>query len=89
MKPVRYVLEVRRPDNYSDVWALFEAATPWVAIHVGDLIDPGNWPGSQSPKRVLRVIRVEHVVVDEGPQLAQCLRIATEEVDGYPRVDPA
>ncbi len=86
MKPVRYVLEVRRPDNYTDAWALFESPTPWAAFHVGDHLDPGAWPGSQSPRRILRITRVEHAVSDEGPHVVHRLRLATEEVDGYPRL---
>ena len=87
MKPVRYVLEVRRPDNYNEVWVRFEAQTPWTAVHVGDHVDPGSWPGSLSPRRILRVTRVEHAVADEGAQFVHRLRLATEEVDGYPRVE--
>jgi hypothetical protein len=87
MKPLRYVLEVRRPDNYNEPWVVFEAPTPWGAVHVGDHLDPGPWPGSRSPRRILRVTRVEHAVADEGSHLVFRSRLATEEVDGYPRVE--
>jgi hypothetical protein len=85
MQPVRHILEIRRPDQYSELWVAFESATPWAAFQVGDNIDPGTWPGSRSPARILRITRVEHAINVEGTELVHRLRLATEEVDGYPR----
>ena len=85
MKPVRYVLEVRRPGRGDEVWATFESDAPWMAFHVDDNINPAGWPASRAPRRILRIKRIEHVITDEDVNLVHRVCLETEEVDGYPR----
>ncbi|MCX8119197.1 MAG: hypothetical protein N3G78_14865, partial [Desulfobacterota bacterium] len=61
-KTVRYVLEIYKPMNVDDLWMKFESPSPFMAIHVGEVINPGLWPGSEAPQKVLRVLHVEHAV---------------------------
>lgn len=61
---LRYYLEIYEPGSWRDVWMAFDASTPFMAFRVGDIVNPGIWPGSRSPMKVLRVTRVEHIIWD-------------------------
>jgi len=76
---LRYYLEVYRPGERRDCWAVFYSSTPFVAIRTGDIVNPGLWPGSEAPEKVLRVTRVEHILWDFGRAPAHKVCVYTEE----------
>ena len=45
-------------------------------------LNPGTWPQSKAPMRVLRIVNVEHLVWETGTQLKHKVMLFTEEVDG-------
>ncbi|MBK8538962.1 MAG: hypothetical protein IPL60_02990 [Ardenticatenia bacterium] len=56
---------------------------PFMAISVGDYIDPMLWFESQSPMKYLRVTRLEHVVanIKSAGIVQHVIRVYTTEVD--------
>lgn len=78
---MRYYLEIYSPDSADDVWVSFEADSPFGAIAVGDIINPGMWDGSQSPMRVLKAVAVEHILWDIQ-ELKHKVMVFTTEVEG-------
>jgi hypothetical protein len=62
MKKVEYILRIYRPKSADDVWTTFNSSNPFMKISVGDIINPGIWPDTESPMKVLRVLNVEPVL---------------------------
>lgn len=82
MKSIQYELEIYEPNSADDVWAVFDSSTPFMTISKGDILNPGTWPNTQSPMKVLRVINVEHLIWESGVKVTQKLLVFTEEVAG-------
>ncbi len=82
MKTTEYILEVYQPGSADDVWITFSSFTPFMPINRGDILNPGVWPESSSPMKVLRVINVEHIIWEAKEQIKHKVLIFTEEVDG-------
>ena len=59
---VQYHLEIYEPGSCDDVWVYFKTSKPLFSISRGDIINPGMWPHSQAPMKVLRVVAVEHII---------------------------
>lgn len=81
-KATQYELEIFIPGSADDVWVKFASPTPFMAIHVGDIINPGTWEGSQSPQKVLQVVGVEHLIWEVNGQVKHRLDVYTQEVAG-------
>ena len=84
MEKVKYLLEIYEPDNVKDVWVDFEASEPFLSINKGDIINPGVWPDSQSPMKVLKVVNVEHLILESKTDncIKHKLMVFTTEVEG-------
>lgn len=80
MKPVEYAIEIHHP-NSSVVWKQFEGSSPFMAVAVGDIINPGAWEGSNAPTRVLKVLGREHFFSDNGERILHGVKIFVEEVE--------
>lgn len=65
----RYMLEIYEPGSTDDVLAIYEADTPFGCIGEGDLMQPLG-SGIEDPKRVLKVVTVEHLIweIDGQPK---------------------
>jgi hypothetical protein len=81
MKLTEYSLEIYMPGSDDNLWMAFSSPTPFMAIHVGDIINPSIWEGSQSPMKVLRATGVEHAIWELGGNVKHKIMIYTEEVD--------
>lgn len=80
---VRYHVEVYEPGSADDLWVYFKTTKPLFSIHKGDIINPGMWPNSKAPMKVLRVVAVEHIIWEiENSHIAHKLCVFTEEVEG-------
>jgi hypothetical protein len=80
MKPIVYEIEIFYPNSRKDVWRSFEASTPFMSFHKGDVIDPSSWSGSRSPLRLLRVTQVNHALSEKDEQTEHKVEVFTEEV---------
>jgi len=66
---VNYVIEFVQPgldfaSNGRDLVASFEADSPFLSVHAGDLLRPASWPGQNLPSSTQwRVLKVEHILV--------------------------
>jgi len=78
-----YILEIFLPGSADDVWMKFSSPTPFMTISPGDIINPGVWEGSEAPKKVLRVVSVEHIIWEApGSDMKHKIDIYTKEVEG-------
>ena len=82
MSVIEYSLEVYEPGSADDVWVAFSSTTPFMPIQAGDILNPGLWPNSNSPMRVLRVINIEHFIWEARGDVKHKVLIFTEEVEG-------
>ena len=82
MKKIEYILEIYRPKTVDDLWIVFNSPSPFMAISAGDIINPGVWPGSESPSKVLRVLNVEHIIYELKETVKHKVLIFTDEVAG-------
>ena len=82
MKTTEYILEVYEPASADDAWITFSSSNPFMTISAGDIVNPGVWPGSQSPMKVLRAINVEHIIWESRAQVKHKVMVFTEEVEG-------
>lgn len=84
MMQVEYILEIYRPDSALDAWVCFSAASPFQAIHAGDLINPGSW--ADMSKTMLLVTSVEHTHwIGEG-RIKNKILIFTTELENIPEM---
>jgi hypothetical protein len=79
-KAAEYMLEVYMPGSADDVWMHFTSSAPFLPINIGDLLDPGIWPGSQSPTKILRVVNLKHIIWETDSHINHKLLVFTEEV---------
>ena len=80
-KILKYVLEIYKPMDVDNLWVRFESPFPFMAIHVGDVINPGLWEGSETPQKMLRVLHVEHSIFEIGNRITHQTMIFTEQID--------
>ncbi len=59
---VQYVTEIYEPGSADDVWVTFRSQTPLFSFSKGDIINTGMDPNATFPKRVLKVVAVEHMI---------------------------
>jgi hypothetical protein len=88
MKSIKYVLEVYKPLSVDDVWISFTSQNPFISIHVGDIINPGLWEGSEAPQKILRVLNIEHAIWETRDHITHKVMIFTEEVKGIRDLKP-
>ncbi len=81
MTEMNYILEIYEPGSEKDLWVSFSSPTPFMNINVGDFINPGIWPNSQAPMRILRAINVEHAIWEIGGKIAHKVKVFTEEIE--------
>jgi hypothetical protein len=82
MLTTRYSLEIYEPNSVSDVCVHFSSSTPFQSIAKDDIINPGLWPNSKSPMKVLKVVSVEHMVWEiENSHITHKICVFTKEVD--------
>jgi len=81
MKPLKYVLEIYRPLSLETAWMVFEADSPFMNLEVGDVINPGLWPGSKAPQKMVRIVFIEHDIFESGDTLIHKKALFTEEVE--------
>jgi hypothetical protein len=80
---VQYHVEVYEPGSADDVWVCFKTTKPLFSISRGDIVNPGTWPNSKAPMRVLRVVAVEHIIWEiQDSHIGDKLCVFTEEVEG-------
>jgi len=79
---MEYMLEIYEPGSVEDLWVHFKTSSPFMAINVGDLINPGIWEGSQSPMKILRVVNLEHIIWEINSVVKHKLMVFTEEIEG-------
>lgn len=82
MKKGEYMLEIYEPGSVKTAWVHFKSASPFMALKPGDLLNPGIWPDSQSPMKILRVINVEHIIWETDEAVKHKLMVFTEEIEG-------
>jgi len=84
MEKIKYILEIYEPDSVKDLWVDFEASEPFLSINKGDILNPGIWPDSQSPMKVLKVVNVEHLIFESKTDncIVHKLMVFTKEVEG-------
>ncbi|NIM05163.1 MAG: hypothetical protein GTN65_06005, partial [Armatimonadetes bacterium] len=82
MKSVEYDLEIYEPGSADDLWVAFSSDRPFASINKGDIVNPGMWPDSKSPMKVLRVVNVEHGIWETDKGITHKLMVFTEEVEG-------
>lgn len=83
MESTEYQIEIYQPGS-EDIWMSFESPTPFGTINKGDILDPGMWPESQSPLKVLRVVEVRHLIWKRHQgHLKHGIMVFTEEVDNH------
>lgn len=80
-KTVRYVLEIYEPMRVDELWMRFESPSPFMAIQAGQVINPGLWPGSKAPQKMLRVLHVEHTIFEIENRITHQTMVFTEEID--------
>lgn len=78
----KYVLEIYEPGSVDDVWITLSSDTPFMSIHAGDVINPGIWPGSESPMKVLRAVTVEHILWESNGITKHKICVFSDEVEG-------
>ena len=79
---VEHILEIYRPGSTDDVWMTFTSQDSFAAPRVGEILNPGLWPDSQSPMKVLRVVAVEHLIWETDGATKQKVMVFSQEVDG-------
>lgn len=80
MKITEYILEIYEPGCTEDVCIVFNSSNPFIAINVGDILNPTTWPNAESAKDVLRVVNVEHLLWEINGDIKQKILIFTEAV---------
>jgi len=79
---MEYILEIYMPGSARDVWVHFASSKPFMPICKGDILNPGLWEGSQSPMKVVRVINIEHIIIEKEEGFGHKILVFTEEVEG-------
>jgi hypothetical protein len=82
IKKTEFLLEIYEPGSVRDVWMYFASPVPLMSINKGDILNPGLWPNSKSPQKVLRVRTVEHIIWQTENTLKQKVMIFTNEITG-------
>jgi hypothetical protein len=82
MKTAMYELEIYRPDSGRDVCVKFTSASPFQAIHVGDILNPREWDATapvpdEVQGKVLLVKGVEHFIYEAGETINHKVMIYT------------
>jgi hypothetical protein len=105
-KPIEYILEIYKPIELQELPAadecrVYHAATPFPAIHAGDLVTPWMWKfpdqsheslkramGGREPSMMEPVAVVEsvlHNLVDDGERIRYRLIVETKLYEPPPR----
>jgi hypothetical protein len=76
-----HILEIYEPKRTDSVWMVFHSSTPFLSLAAGDLINPGTWPNSQAPMKILRILSLEHIIWQIEGQVKHKICVYTEEVE--------
>jgi len=87
MKSTVYILEVYEPKAVKNVWVTFQSSSPFMNLHVGDILNPGLWPDSHSPMKALQIVGLEHAIWESDDAVKPKLMVYSKEVDSldFPR----
>jgi hypothetical protein len=78
----KYSLEIYKPNRARDVWVRFSSNAPFLGISKGDIINPGMWPDSESPMKVLKAVSVEHFISEKDNHYLHKICVFTKEAEG-------
>ncbi len=85
MKQTRYCMTIFEPEDVFETLVHFESVNPFMAIQRGDFINPSLWPELAERKdmkdTLLKVIHLEHGIVDANEHLLHILDIFTKRVE--------
>jgi hypothetical protein len=81
-KTTRHVTEIFGPASLDTVWVKFETDAPLVGVSRGNIINPGLWPNSQAPMKMLRVTNLVHRFWERDSIVTHQTMILTAEVAG-------
>jgi len=79
--PIQYRVEVYVDSFVNDPEASFNSTTPFLAISVGDEMEPSTWPNGQYGRdKIAKVIAVRHLIWEIenshiGHSLSVCVKI--------------
>ncbi|HML23137.1 MAG TPA: hypothetical protein PKD09_15900 [Aggregatilinea sp.] len=76
--PIAYHLEIYEPDSQRAIAASFASSMPFQRIGVGDVINPMSCNDDSFPPVYLRVVNVEHVILQNGDHIDHKVLIFTE-----------
>ena len=77
---MKYVLEVRAPQQPDEVVATFGGSEPFLPVERGDLLNPAHWKTPDLEGKLLRVLNVEHLI--GGEELEHRIVLFTEQLEG-------
>lgn len=80
MKKDLYALEIYLPGGTADVAAVFESDTPFMAINIGDILNPRLWKTFDYQGEVLRVVKLEHFIWETQGIVKHKIGVFTEAV---------
>lgn len=65
---MEYQLAIYRPGSSDEdgCFKVFTAATPFLPIRVGDLLNAATWGKDASEWRLLRVLNIEHLISEKS-----------------------
>jgi len=75
----KYALEIYYPGSVNSVWVWFGSDTPFQAISIGDIINPGLFPDAGADV-MLRVTSLEHILWSTKNQSKHKICIYTEDI---------
>jgi hypothetical protein len=80
MKFIEYILEIYEPNSNLDVWAEFVSLSPFMAINVGDFLNPTFFPKVRLLNYILRVVKIEHLIWNTPGDMKHKIMIFTEAI---------
>lgn len=83
MAEIEYRLRIYIPGSFDDVWQDFVSTTPFMPIHIGEMLNPAQYSHSKSyPPKLLRVTEIEHTLWELQDKVTHGVRVYSEEVEG-------
>ena len=80
MKKDLYTLEIYLPGGVADVAVTFESDTPFMAINIGDILNPRLWTAFDYQGEVLKVAKLEHFIWETQGVIKHKIGVFTEAV---------
>ncbi len=80
MLPIAYHLEIYEPDTPHVIAAAFASSTPFQRISAGDVINPISCNDDSFPPAYLRVVNVEHIILQTEDHIDHKVLVFTERL---------